>query len=453
MTDRTVGERYENPPIIDVENLTISFGDSAVLEDVSFSVDRGTIVGLIGPNGAGKTTLLRAISGVLDPDRGTVTVDGSDVHTLSSRETSQRVSVVPQDTTLSFAFDVRDVVEMGRTPYRSRFSPSTYRDRAIVDRALERTAITRFADRSIDDVSGGERQRVILARTLAQDTPVILLDEPTASLDVNHQIEKLELVSDLTTEGKTVVAAIHDLDLAARYCDELVLLADGGVLERGLPESVLTTAHLEQAFDARTVITTNPVTDSPTVTTLATESLEENESDTVPSRVHVVGSGPTAAGVLTRLRAAGIPVSLGPVTDEDVAAVTATRLGVETVTVDPFERLDPTTHSAVENRTRDADVTVLANLRVSDGNQGLLETLAGLPALVVVETSPFSDRNTAGDGARGQYEVIGRRALDTDVESICRAVCDAMDLDRNGTRGRTLESEPGPASETAESDD
>ncbi|GAB3026128.1 heme ABC transporter ATP-binding protein [Natronobiforma cellulositropha] len=411
-------------PMVDISDLSLSLGGQQILSDVSLSVERGEVVGLIGPNGAGKTTLLRALTGVLTPDAGTVVVDGETVHALSSRATSRLLSVVPQETTVSFAFDVRSIVEMGRTPYRSRFSPPTADDRKLIEDALERTATDSLAERSIGTVSGGERQRVLLARTLAQDTPVIVLDEPTASLDIAHQVETLELVCDLAAEGKTVIAAIHDLDLAARYCDSLVLLADGTVLERGPPETVLTSAHLERAFDATAAITKHPVTGSTNVTTLPSDSVAFDTREGGPPRVHVVGSGGTAAGVLARLAAAGVDASLGPVTATDVAAETAAQLGVDTLTVDPFSPLERTTVDALERELAAADVTILADLRVSVGNQLLLESLADAPAPVFLETTPFTERNAAGGGARERYERLRdrARAVSDDSDSLVRTV-------------------------------
>ncbi len=252
--------------MIRVEDVSVSLGGTEILTDVSLRADREELVGLIGPNGAGKTTLLRVASGVLDPDAGRVTVEGDQVHDLSSRAASRRVAVVPQDTAVSFSFDVGSVVEMGRHPYRGRFGSVDPEGRERVESAMERTDVARFAERSIESVSGGERRRALLARALAQDTPVLLLDEPTASLDVTRGVETLSLVRDLVDDGRTVIAAIHDLDLAARFCDEIVVLVDGEVLARGPPAAVLDDETVSEAFDGDAAVRTDPLTDAPTVT-------------------------------------------------------------------------------------------------------------------------------------------------------------------------------------------
>ena len=195
--------------MIRLENVGVELGETTVLDGVSMSVESGQFLALVGPNGAGKTTLLRTANGLLSPSRGTVTVDGRAVSELSAREVGRLVATVPQETTLAFDFDVSEVVAMGRTPHRSRFSTATDADRTVVESALDRTETAQFADRPVSELSGGERQRVVLARALAQETPVLLLDEPTASLDINHQVRTLSLARDLADEGKTVVAAIH----------------------------------------------------------------------------------------------------------------------------------------------------------------------------------------------------------------------------------------------------
>lgn len=255
--------------MIDVEDVSVSLGGAEILDGVSLSAGVGDLVGLVGPNGAGKTTLLRTASGVLAPDTGSVLIDGDDVHALSSTAASRRVAVVPQNSAVSFDFDVETVVEMGRHPYRGRLGGVDPDDTGRVAAAMERVDVAEFADRSIEAVSGGERRRVLLARALAQDTPCLLLDEPTASLDVTRAVETLSMVRDLVDEGRAAVAAIHDLDLAARFCDRIVVLADGTVGASGSPAETLDAETVASAFDGRAEVAENPLTGTPTVTAFA----------------------------------------------------------------------------------------------------------------------------------------------------------------------------------------
>ncbi|QZA87944.1 heme ABC transporter ATP-binding protein [Salinarchaeum sp. IM2453] len=255
--------------MINIKNINITLGSTEILSDVSLTVEAGSFVGLIGPNGAGKTTLLRTLNGYLEPDGGRIRVDDADVSTLSSEEIGRRVATVPQKTTFAFDFSVEEIVAMGRMPHQNRLSPTTKEDKMAVQRALDKTRTAQFAERNVRELSGGERQRVLLAQALAQSTPVLLLDEPTANLDVNHQVQTLSLVRELADSGKTVIAAIHDLELAARFCDDIALLADGTIAAHGSPKEVYTTKQLEETFGVQTAIGTNPETGTPTVTALA----------------------------------------------------------------------------------------------------------------------------------------------------------------------------------------
>nr|WP_230458883.1 ATP-binding cassette domain-containing protein [Haloarcula sp. K1] len=365
--------RDRSGPMLDVSDLAVSFGDQSVVSGVEFSVDRGSLVGLVGPNGAGKTTVLRTVKGTLDPDAGTVRVDGDPIHRKSAKAVSRLVASTPQGTALSFDFSVRQTVEMGRTPHLGRFDRMDESDRNAVETAMERASVTQFADRPFTSLSGGERQRVLLARALAQETPALLLDEPTASLDINHAVRTLELVRALVDDGKTAVAAIHDLNLAARYCDELVLLAGGGVRAAGRPADVLTSDTLRDAFDAETLVTTQPGTDAPLVTPLA-------EQESVARRVHVVGTGTPAAAAVSKLVGAGCRVSIGVVPAGDTAAERAADLDCEAVTVPAFAGIDDAARQRAADLAAAADAVVIAG-ETGDGNSAVIE--AGSPRLAV----------------------------------------------------------------------
>ncbi|SFR46759.1 heme ABC transporter ATP-binding protein [Halogeometricum limi] len=418
-------------PIVRVSGLGVELGGATILDDVNLSVDRGSFVGLIGPNGAGKTTLLRALNGALSPSRGTVDVAGERIHALSSKAASRLVATVPQDTTLTFDFDVRQAVRMGRTPHRSRFGGWREEDERAVERALDRTQTAGFADRSVGDLSGGERQRVLIARALAQETPVLLLDEPTASLDINHQVRTLELVRELVSSGKTAVAAIHDLNLAAHYCDELVLLSAGTVVATGPPEAVLTEETLEGAFGANAVVARHPVTGSVYVTALPERSTADGDSQ---GRVHVVGGGGTAARHLYLLSAAGYEVSVGALNEGDTDTETARSLGLDAVTVDPFSAVDDEAEAAVESRVADADCVVVADVEVGAGNLANLRAAANADHVVLVEERPFAARNYAGAAGERLYERLRERGVAVSPSDVLAAVSDRVGRRASGPR-------------------
>jgi len=344
--------------VIRADGVELAFGDVTVLDGVDLAVDTGELVGLVGPNGAGKTTLLRTINGVLDPDAGTITLDGDRLGDLTSKAVSRRVATVPQDTQVGFAFTAEQIVEMGRTPHRSRLDWTD--DEKPVAAAMEQTETLQFRDRRVDGLSGGERQRVLLARALAQDTPALVLDEPTASLDINHQVRVLETVRDLVDDGRAALAAIHDLDLAARYCDRLLLLYDGVIRAAGTPAEVLDDPALEDAFGTRTAVSHNPATGTATV---AAVSDGEDDRD---EHVHVVGGGQVAARAVGELWRGGYTVTLGLVSEGDVAAETADRLGVDATTAPPFEPPSDATRQRAMATIDRADAVVTTGTAETD---------------------------------------------------------------------------------------
>ncbi len=240
--------------LVEARQLAFAYAARPVLRGVSLHVNENEVVGLVGPNGAGKTTLLHILLGLLRPQQGSVTLCGGEVAGLRRRQIAQRAAFVPQDARIDFAFTVREVVAMGRNPYLGRFRPEGAHDVEVVERALEQTETAALADRAADSLSGGERQRVLVARALAQETPVILLDEPTANLDLAHQLEVMTLVRRIAGAGRCALAAIHDLSLASRYCDRIVVLYDGTVAAEGSPDEVLTEANLARYFRVRAVV-------------------------------------------------------------------------------------------------------------------------------------------------------------------------------------------------------
>jgi len=403
------GHAGDPTPMLDAEDISVSLGDTRILSNVDIAAECGDFVGLVGPNGAGKTTALRALKATLAPDSGTVRIAGDAIDSLSSKEVSRLVASTPQATTLSFDFTVEQAVEMGRTPHLGRFERADSGDREAVRAAMERADVAQFADRAVTSLSGGERQRVLLARALAQETPVLLLDEPTANLDINHAVNTLELVADLVREDKTAVAAIHELNLAARYCDKLVLLADGAVRAAGPPNDVLQSETLADAFDAETLVTRQPGTDAPLVTPLA-------DRESIDRTVHVVGTGGWAAAAVSRLVGAGVTVSVGVVPSGDATAERARELGCETVTVPPFAGVDADSRGRARELAAEADAVVVAgdvgdaNQRVvaaarrvvavegegvpaTDSSRTVVATVDGLPEAVAMV--PASDGDTA----------------------------------------------------------
>ncbi|MFP5262278.1 MAG: ABC transporter ATP-binding protein [Blastocatellia bacterium] len=219
-----------------------------LVKDASLSLPAGRLTALVGLNGSGKTTLLRLLAGLWPPSEGKVVLGGREISSIPRRELARHVSYVPQDTHLGFAFTVRDVVMMGRHPHLGRFERERERDRRSVESAMCRADVLALADRSVTEISGGERQRVIIARSLATEAAAILLDEPTANLDIAHVLDVLNLCRQLAGEGKVIALATHDLNAAARYADQIVLLQAGRVVACGPPDDVITDSAIRKIF-------------------------------------------------------------------------------------------------------------------------------------------------------------------------------------------------------------
>jgi len=240
------------------ESVSVELGGRLILEEIAFSVSPGEIVGLVGRNGAGKTTLLRLAGGILRPKRGRVLLAGDVVRELPRRRLAQRVALVPQNMHVPFPFRVGELVLMGRAPHQSLIGLESEHDVELAQAALGRLGILWLADRSITTLSGGERQLVLFARALVQDPDLLLLDEPTAFLDLKHRVEVLREVRSFTDSGRAALIVSHDLSLAARCCDRVVLLGEGRIVAQGRPAEVLTSANLREAFEIETQIFSGP---------------------------------------------------------------------------------------------------------------------------------------------------------------------------------------------------
>lgn len=222
---------------LSVEKLSLSYGNQEILKQISMDIEKKEFVGIIGPNGSGKSTLLKCIYRVLHPVCGEICLDGRNLTRYSYKESAKKMSVVAQHNYYNFDFTVREVVMMGRAPYKKILERDNAQDYKIVEDALKTVEMEEFADRIFASLSGGEQQRVILARALAQQTPCLVLDEPTNHLDITHQLQLMQLVKKL---GVTVISAVHDLNLAAAFCDRLYVLKDGKIVTSGETRSVLT---------------------------------------------------------------------------------------------------------------------------------------------------------------------------------------------------------------------
>jgi len=251
---------------LESKELSFNYDRKVVLDGVSFEVRKGEILGILGPNGCGKTTLLKNLNKNLSPAGGCILLDGEDLEDIAKRDIARKIAVVPQTNEIHFAFTVRDMVAMGRMPFQGMLSGENAEDKEIIDRAIERTGLTQLADRHINTMSGGERQRVIIARAIAQTPQIILMDEPTLHLDISMQFDALDLIRELAKEsGLTVVIVSHDLPMVARYCDRILMIHDHRIHAIGTPEEVLTPDNMRIVFRLDAELQKDPKTGKNTV--------------------------------------------------------------------------------------------------------------------------------------------------------------------------------------------
>jgi iron complex transport system ATP-binding protein len=256
-------------PLVSAHGLGFSHPNGLGVEAIDLAVARGELVGLLGANGAGKSTVVRLLSGVARPYRGSIRLLGDELGTLRRREIARRVAVVPQEPRLELPFTVLELVLLGRHPHLSGLAFESDADLAFARRALARVDAAAFEARPIAELSSGERQRVFVARALAQETPLLLLDEPASALDLRHQVQLFDLLRELTAEGRGVVAVLHDLNLAAEYCDRVVLLDSGRVAAAGETAATLTYANLTRAFGTEIYVDVHDLTGGLVVTPLS----------------------------------------------------------------------------------------------------------------------------------------------------------------------------------------
>ena len=410
--------------MLEAHELTVGYNGEPVLRNVNLTAARGQFIGLVGPNGSGKSTLVRALSRVLRPISGRALLDAVDVYEMSARELARRLAVVAQDYTVAFDFAVRDVVLMGRAPHLSRFGVERPQDYKIAEEAMGLTHTLVFADRPITSLSGGERQRCMIARALAQQPSVLLLDEPIAHLDINHQIEILDLARRLTTErGLATIVVLHDLNLASQYCDHLILVSQGKVAAEGRPHEVVTEARIRVAYGTDVHVRRHPTTGRPYVTLVS--RLPVQAPPTRHTTIHLICGAGTGAGLMRRLGELGFAVSVGVVNVADSDQIEAEALDLRRVEEAPFSPITEETHRLNLEIAREADIVLVTGIPVGDGNLRNLEAAVKARGfgrrVLLIDDPPIPGR----DFTDGEATALQRQVLNAGAE-LCRDEAEAL---------------------------
>jgi iron complex transport system ATP-binding protein len=383
--------------------LSSGYPGQGVLHDVQITARPGEIVGLIGPNGAGKSTLIKVISRTLPMQAGVVQLDGRPLQDWSHRDLARQLAVVatqevPQTGTLT----VRQYVGLGRTPHQDWLGTPTPDDRQAIDQAIEQVNATHLRDRPFMALSAGERQRAQLARALAQCPSLLLLDEPTAHLDVGQQQALLRLLRRVADQGVTVVVAIHDLNLAASLCDRLVLLAAGQVIAQGSPETVLTPGHLAAGYGHPWLIRQHPVSGRPFVF-----PADPTQAQDEAPLIHLIGGGGALAALAGQLAAWGYRLQAGVLHQGDSDVLLTQDLGIPTLIAPSFAPIDAARQAELQIWLARADAVIVGDVPFGPGNAGNLQALVAVPHRQVLAVSrlSWSERDYTGGH-------LGRQATD-----------------------------------------
>jgi iron complex transport system ATP-binding protein len=400
------------PDRLVLDRVTAGYGPRVALREVSIRVKEGEVVGLIGPNGSGKTTAVRVVSRALRPWRGRVLVDGLDPYGMRGRKAARLLAVVPQDVPVTFEFTALEMVLIGRSAYLSPLGGGEPSDYRRVREAMERAGVHHLADRAVGELSGGERQQVVLAQALAQDAGVLVLDEPTTHLDPRHVVEILETVRALAGDGDAVLAVFHDLNLASSMCDRIVALRDGRIVADGRPEAVLTSPLLRSLYGVEAEVHPHYATGRPTV--VLGPRLQPPPPRPGLPRAHVVGGAGRGAPAMRALAEAGFEVTAGVLHGGDTDAVVAERLNLERVTVPPFSPIDDEAADTAVELMLGSRIVLVADAPYGSGNvRNLRAALAAAERgvrVVLLDQVPMRERDFTGGEATALWERLRLRA-------------------------------------------
>lgn len=382
-----------NDTVLQVDGLSTGYGGKTILRKLSFSVRQGELIGIVGPNGVGKSTLLKSLRGFLPALDGTLTLMGVPLDDLTEREKAKRVAYLQQSVETGFGYSCEQVVMAGRYPYLRWWESESARDRDIMMRNMSFMGVGALAKKPLRQISGGQRQRVLLAKVLTQETPLLLLDEPTTGLDLLYQEEIFRYCRLLSNKGKTILMIVHDLSAAARFCSRLMLLGPEGLVADGSPVDVLAQNNLSAAYGIDVRVVQNAVTGGIDICTLP-------EAPRRRGVVHVICGGGSGGDVIRRLHSSGYQITAGVLQYGDTDAETADVFGGRVLRSEPFSPLLPEGIAENTRLAAVADWTVVTNLRVGNGNIGNLQAAQSAKQLFILEDEPIGKRDfTGGEGS------------------------------------------------------
>ncbi|MEM3539039.1 MAG: ATP-binding cassette domain-containing protein [Nitrososphaerales archaeon] len=395
-----------------IEGIHFSYKSTKALESVTAKIESGNFVGLLGPNGSGKTTLLKCLSGMLKPKVGSIYFDGKNLEVFSGSDLAKNFSIVLTNAIDTPQMEVFDIIATARYPWTGWLGSLNLKDIKTINEALEVLEIKDFIGRRFNELSDGQKQKVLIARALAQEAKVLLLDEPVAHLDIKHQIEVLGLIKRITKERNLItVGALHDVNLASLFCDSAILLSEGKIISIGPIDNVLTDENIKKAFHISTIVKRHPITDSLYVVPIFTSELKSVKPKALT--IHIICGGGTGAPLMRMLLEHGYKISTGVLNVLDTDYEAACTLGIPVVSEAPFSSITEEAHKANLNKINNANVVILTDTPFGRGN--LKNLGAAMMALekgivtIVVEGKPIQERDFTGGYAQASYEELRRK--------------------------------------------
>lgn len=395
-----------NSNVLEIKKLDYFIEEFHILKNISLKINKGEFIGLIGPNGAGKTTLLKCINGINKAD-GQINIKDRSLTKLSQKKIAREVALMHQDTNITFPFPSIDVVLAGRYPYLGFTKGESIEDYNIARKYMDYTGTLKFENQPITKVSGGERQRILFAKILTQETDIILLDEPTANLDIAYEEQIFTYCREMCSIGKTVIAAVHDLKIASKYCSRLILLKDGEIIADGSVEEVLTSENLSRAYGVNALVYRNRVTG------LLDFYIQGFEHKKEKKRMHIIGGGGSASGVMRQLFERGYDITTGVLTYGDSDLTCAEIFGIKPVANNPFSEIcDESLNKNIEC-IKEAEITILCNMPFGIYNIRNLEAARYASNLIIIEDDNPENRDFTGGKALEIYDELKKNAIVT----------------------------------------
>jgi iron complex transport system ATP-binding protein len=400
---------------LDIEDLDFYIDKFHILKNISLQIKKGEFVGLIGPNGAGKTTLLKCINGI-NKAKGKILIRDKNLLKLSQKNIAKNVALMHQDTNITFPFPSIDVVLAGRYPYLKFAKGESKEDYNIARKYMNYTDTTRFENQPITKMSGGEKQRILFAKILTQETDIILLDEPTANLDIAYEEGIFQYCKELSEAGKTVIAAVHDLKIASKFCSRLILLKEGRIISDGSVEEVLTSENISNTYNINALVYKNKVTGY--LDFFIPASKQEKET----RHIHIIGGGGSSTKVIQKLYEKNFRLTTGILAFEDLDTDIVEILGIEAVINEPFSEISDKALNENIKHIKDADITILCNIPLGKYNIRNLEAAKWATNLIIIEDDNPINRDFTQGEALNFYNDLKKTAITTNYLNLDKII-------------------------------